>query len=211
MSRFERKHLVVPVILVLGWLAQPGGYLERQRLFDLQRHPGGTASSPEASIASVASGIARRDVEARCVDLSDAHAAEPLGRVRWVVGMPVDYMEVRPDVCTTLSRFRREPLRPCVVGDRPCLGDVDRVAQAVTAVAHEAFHLRGVRDEATTQCYAVQHVLAAARGFGADARAAGMLAQWAWRIDYPLLPPAYRAADCTPGGPLDLRTGSPWT
>ena len=54
------------------------------------------------------------------------------------------YLE--PSICRSLYRIAFEQR----VGAR------DDAAFAITVLAHEATHLRGVRDEAETECYALQ-------------------------------------------------------
>ncbi len=209
--QLSRRHLLIPVALLVFWLVHPGGLLDRRREFQLHRHPHSVATAVETAIAGVASSLADRRVEVRCRDLSEADSMEPLGRVQFVGDRPLDYMELRPDVCTTLMQVRRDPVfRSCAAPDAGCWARVDRTAKALAAVAHESYHLRGVRNEAVTQCYALQRVRDTARAFGISGRAAGALAGWAYRVDYPRMPPAYVTPACGPGGHLDLYTGSPW-
>jgi hypothetical protein len=208
---FDRRYLTIPVIVGLWFLVQPGGYLARRHFFQLQRHPHGTATDEERAIAGVASDIAGRRVDVRCVDLTDPQPVEPLGRVHFVLGRPVDYMELRPDICTWLGRLRRDTaVGSCASSDQACFVRFVRTAEAVTAVAHESYHLRGVQNEAKTQCYALQRVVDTAERFGISRPTARLLARFELEVDYARLPPAYRTAECHAGGPLDLHTGSPW-
>ena len=111
------------------------------------------------------------------------------------------YLE--PAVCRSLYRIAFEKK----VGQR------DDAAFAITVLAHEATHLRGVRNEAETECRALQEGVELGRRLGLDATTARELmeAQRARdlsdvsvaRLDYRL------PAECRNGGSLDLRPSDP--
>ena len=61
------------------------------------------------------------------------------------------------------------------------VGTRDDAAFAITVLAHEATHLRGVRDEAETECYALQEGAPSAERLGLDAAAARALMRGAAR------------------------------
>lgn len=82
-------------------------------------------------------------------------------------------------------------------------------AYAAKVFAHELQHFRGVRDEATAECYGVQTVVTVAAAAGLDGAAARALATTVWSELYPYESPVYRSPVCVDGGPLDLRPGSP--
>jgi hypothetical protein len=82
-----------------------------------------------------------------------------------------------------------------------------QTARSIAVLAHEAWHLRGVRDEGTTECYALQSGVALGRRLGlSDGAARQMmrqqLAENAGRgpesFEYRVPP------DCRAGGRLDL-------
>jgi hypothetical protein len=86
-----------------------------------------------------------------------------------------------------------------------------QTARSIAVLAHEAWHLRGVRDEGTTECYALQSGVEIGQRLGLSERTARQmmrqqLAENALRrgasAEY-LIPP-----DCRDGGRLDLDTGS---
>jgi hypothetical protein len=86
-----------------------------------------------------------------------------------------------------------------------------QTARAVAVLAHEAWHLRGVRDEGTTECYAVQSGVRLGERLGlSEGTARQMMRQQlienrlrgAATIEY-VVP-----ADCRNGGRLDLAPGS---
>ncbi len=111
------------------------------------------------------------------------------------------YLE--PTVCRSLYRIAFE--------DK--LGPRDEAAFAIAVLAHEATHLRGIRNEAETECYALQEGVELGRRLGLDAATARglMEAQQSRdlsdasiaRLDYRL------PAECRNGGSLDLRPNDP--
>jgi hypothetical protein len=111
------------------------------------------------------------------------------------------YLE--PTVCRSLYRvaFERE------VGNR------DDAAFAITVLAHEATHLRGIRSEAQTECYALQEGVGLGERLGLDRATAAALMraqldrdlsdETVQRVNYRLSP------GCSNGGSLDLRPNDP--
>lgn len=75
---------------------------------------------------------------------------------------------------------------------------------AVHVLTHEMMHLEGHMSEADAECFALQSDARTALLLGAKPAAARALAQSIWRDVYPVMPPAYRSADCVEGGRLDL-------
>ena len=106
---------------------------------------------------------------------------------------------LEPTICRSLYRIAFE-------GE---LGPRDAAAFAITVLAHEATHLRGIRNEAETECYALQEGVSLGERLGLDPETARMLmeAQRARdlsdasvaRLDYRL------PAECKNGGEFDLR------
>jgi len=83
----------------------------------------------------------------------------------------------------------------------------DAWAWAVAALAHEAYHVAGVSDEATAECYGMQSITRTARQLGrsaADGRELTVRYLKRWR---PGLPSAYRSSECRSNGRLDLDPG----
>jgi hypothetical protein len=81
---------------------------------------------------------------------------------------------------------------------------------AMQTLAHEAFHLAGIRGEAEADCYAMQSVGAVGVRLGADpAFAAEMLGwMWSWYESHQATKPSeYFSPDCREDGPLDLTSG----
>jgi hypothetical protein len=157
------------------------------------RDPHGRATPLETTLAEAASSVAGRAVSVRCDDLSDLHDdVEPGGVVQFSGETPANFTRIRFDMCGQLRRLTR---------DRGAGGALE--ARALEVLAHESFHLRGVKNEAAAQCYAVQFIGRVARSLGATPANAEMLHRLAVRA-YPYHPPSYRSPECRPGGKLDL-------
>jgi hypothetical protein len=154
-----------------------------------------TAASPlEARLGEVASQIAGRSVSVRCDELSGLRdGVEPGGVVEFRDDTPANYARIRYDICTQLLRVGRD-------GGSGGLAE----AEAVEVLAHESFHLRGVTDEAATECFAAQFVSSTARALGATGSNAQRLHQLALRA-YAYHPPEYISLECRSCGALDLR------
>ena len=94
---------------------------------------------------------------------------------------------------------------------RRCDERTETSAEALKILAHESYHLSGVKNEAAAECYAMQAVPRVARALAgvsfADAHA---LAVIVYLVGYPGMPPAYRSGECRPGGALDLSSGPNW-
>jgi hypothetical protein len=81
---------------------------------------------------------------------------------------------------------------------------------AVQTLAHEAFHLAGIRGEAEADCYAMQSLGVVGIWLGADpAFAAEMLGwMWSWYESHQVTRPSeYVSPDCHEDGALDLTPG----
>jgi hypothetical protein len=149
----------------------------------------------EHRLAAIAGEIAHRDVSIHCQ-----------GRVGELVDVDAEYGSVQFDadgrprgsarldraICTSLARLAR--------GDRIGL---EPGALAVEALAHEAYHLAGVQDEAATQCYALQAMRFVAARLGVSGEVADAYVGAATER-YPRLPETYRSVECREGGALDL-------
>jgi hypothetical protein len=114
-------------------------------------------------------------------------------------------VNLAPFVCEILDSL-------VYIGLRPRDPDgVIAMSFAVGALAHEAFHRAGAIDEAATECYGMQRIVALAQELGVAGRYAKLLARTSWET-YDQLPPEYRSDECRSGGQLDLdpATDGPW-
>jgi hypothetical protein len=178
----------VTVVVVLGTLGTG---------FALHAHNGRIRE--QNRLAPIASSIAGRRVGVHCPSLLKklTHVGGELGSVQFDrAGRPADHTDLAPDTCKALARYH---------GSR-WNGDV---AQAVHTLAHESYHLRGIRDEATADCYALQTDAYVAERLGARADDARALARWYLVRAYPYKPDEYHSAECRNGGTLDLRPANP--
>ena len=149
-----------------------------------------------------ASAIAEKPVRVRC-DESGAY----VGAVQHADGIATvggDLAYLTPERCLDLYRLAFE-------------GEVtsSQTARAIAVLAHEAWHLHGVRDEGTTECYALQSGVGLGQRLGlsegtAEQMMRQQLAENAGRsgrgTEY-VVPPS-----CRDGGALDLdpeRAGFP--
>ena len=153
----------------------------------------------EHRLAAIAREIAHRDVSVRCqgavgqlVDVDGEYGSVDFG----ADGRPHGPARLDRPICASLVRLAAGKPVP-----------VERASLAVEALAHESYHLAGVRDEAATQCYGLQAMryVAGRLGLSADAGEAYVAAAMA---RYPTLPEDYRSAECREGGALDLHPES---
>jgi hypothetical protein len=112
---------------------------------------------------------------------------------------PADYTDLNDQTCSALDRFAEGKTD----GE-----DSVKVARALHVLAHESFHLAGVRNEADADCFGLQRVAFTATELGAGPDEAQRLAAIA-KTDRALsAPPEYRSSDCFDGGRLDLDSAS---
>ena len=198
-AKFKLAFAVAILALPVTWL------VERQDRVSLQNR-----------LSAIATEIAERPVEARCpgwwgrlLSPGDTNAGmvpvDAEGRV-------ADHTMLRTTTCTELEAVLeggREDQLACAARSTSCGDDVQRTAWAVATLAHEAIHLRGILDEAVTECYAVQHLALAAQRLGATPAQAQNLALLHWETGTPQMPDQYRSRDCGEGDKLDLRPDDP--
>lgn len=151
-----------------------------------------TRAAAAARFSSEAGRIVGRPVEIRCDE-----SGEHVGFVQHTdgvaeVGGRLAYLT--PDLCHALYRLAFED------------STSSRTGRAVAVLAHEAWHLRGVRDESTTECYALQSGVTLGQRLGlpeeearrlmrrALAENAGAGTSFEYRV----------GAACRAGGELDL-------
>jgi hypothetical protein len=147
----------------------------------------------------------RHDVSVRC-----GQTAGPsiLGTVLFYGHVPGREALLAPQVCGTLERLwkRGGPSLACTqIGGGQCGKEVVALAWATSALAHESYHLRGVRDEAAAECYGLQSTAFTARALGAPPAYATRLAEYTFWNVRPPVDFGYFSAECRDGGRLDLR------
>jgi hypothetical protein len=158
-----------------------------------------TRAEATVRFSAEASRIAAKPVAIRC-DESGQH----VGAVQHADGVAVvggELAFLTPERCLDLYRLAFE-------------GELrgSRTGRALAVLAHEAWHLRGVRDEGATECYALQSGVELGRRLGlSDETARGLMRQQlaentlhARGSSEYLVP-----AECRDGGELDLDPDSP--
>jgi hypothetical protein len=150
-----------------------------------------------ARFSEEASVIAGKPVRIRCDE-----GGEHVGAVQRADGVAVvggDLAYLTPERCHDLYRlaFRGED-------------DGSQTARSLAVLAHEAWHLRGVRDEATTECYALQSAVALGERLGlGSGRARQLMRQQLTENALRVRGSAQYlvTAECRDGGSLDLDAG----
>ena len=157
-----------------------------------------TRTKAEARFSDEASRIAGKPVAIRCDD-----SGSYVGAVQHAEGVALvggDLAYLTPERCLDLYRLAfKDEVRSSQTG------------RAIAVLAHETWHLRGVADEGTTECYALQSGVELGRRLGLSEGTARRLMRQQLtenelrrrgNLEY-LVPP-----DCRNGGRLDLNPES---
>lgn len=151
----------------------------------------------EADFSRIAAEIAERDVRIECQRFSGA-LLDPTAEAGYVAfdaaGTPGDTGRLERDACNALRDYLH--------GDKNS-PDLDQVV-AVQVLAHESYHLAGVRNEAQTECSAIQRLDEVAEALGATPEQARSLAERYYDEIYPRMPSAYQSRDCVDQGVWDV-------
>jgi hypothetical protein len=146
----------------------------------------------------------RRDVSVRCGKTADRSI---LGSVTFYGARPGRQARLAPAVCSTLHGLwagRRPPLACTELGQGQCGQDVLELAWAASALAHESYHLHGVRNEAAAECYGLQATALVAWRLRAPPVYAQQLATYTFWNIRPPVDYGYFSPECRDGGTLDL-------
>ena len=148
---------------VIGILALVVWFVETRTGWDAL--DGDTKVAAVDRFSDEASRIADKPVSIRCDESRDF-----VGFIQHADGIAIvggDRAYLTPERCYDLYRLAFE-------------GEVtsSQTARAISVLAHEAWHLRGVRDEGTTECYALQSGVELGRRLGlSEDRARQMMRQ----------------------------------
>lgn len=154
-----------------------------------------TRAEAAARFSQEASRVAEKPVTIRCDEAGDYVGAVQHADGVAAVGGNLAYLT--PERCLDLYRLAFK-------------GEVrsSQTARALAVLAHEAWHLRGVSDEGTTECYALQTGVEIGQrlGLSADTAQRMMRQQLVENALRSQASPAYRVPpDCRDSGRLDLR------
>ena len=166
--------------------------------------PGVLTHRAEAKLARAASTLVGHPVKVHCQTTGSAlvDVGSELGYVKFdAAGIPEHKTTIKRDPCKALRHYlgsnKNNPTRDEVI--------------AVHILTHEAMHMRGETNEATTECEAVQRDRITATLLGASATAASHLARTYWLTVYPDMPEGYFSSSCAQGGSLDEHLPTaPW-
>lgn len=185
--------VLIPLLGIVGWQAARGQQNERR-------------------LALVATELAQRDVGVDCPGFF-ARLIEITPNAGWVEfdeqGLPADAANLSATTCRSLERVWRAETPPSFACLRAAceLETLGLVAGLVT-LAHESWHLRGLTNEAQTQCNAIQTVELVALRLGVRPLDARAVADFAAANDAREPEGDYRSSECAPGGAYDLRPGT---
>ena len=167
----------------------------------------------ENRLALVASEVALRDVDVSCPGFW-TRLVEITPNAGWVGfdehGRPSDQASLSAATCSGLEQVWRGEQRSfrCTLAGA-CSEGTRAAMQGIVTLAHESWHLRGIVDEARTQCYAVQSVEAVAQALGVVPLEARALAVRVALDDARMPVGEYHSGQCRPGGRYDLRPDTP--
>jgi hypothetical protein len=177
--------------------------------FALHRAASPAAARPgDLGLSTIASELARRNVTIRCEGVSGnlTGVDGESGRTEFVNGKPESVSYLQEGICQLLHRYSRETKSgTCSLACEEPL----QLAWSLNALAHESYHLAGVRNEAQTECYALQAIDFVALRLGASQGEARNLAAFAFEQLPSRMPPAYSSPECRNGGAYDLRPDDP--
>ena len=154
-----------------------------------------TRTQAEARFSAEAGRVAGKPVSIRCDESGNFVGAVQHADGVAAVGGDVAYLT--PERCLALYRLAfKDQVRS------------SQTARAIAVLAHEAWHLRGVRDEGTTECYALQSGVDVGRRLGLSEGSARRLMRQQL-VESTLrgrTSPDYMLPEgCRNGGGLDLR------
>ena len=203
----RRLGVVVVCVLALPALAFARGAFYHDK--PLPTRSGTTSASRiEPRFGRVASSLAGKPAQVRCWSALDwaringdllayGGAVESLDHVSGFYRADTGRIHLDPTACAGLVDLLYRRLRP--EQGRAFV----RIALGVDTLAHESMHSRGFRNEAVTECYAVQLNYQTATALGASRAYASLIAQRSWAA-YPAHPSNYVSRECHDGGKLDL-------
>jgi hypothetical protein len=153
------------------------------------------------TLTAAASTYAGSPVTVKCerAAATAVNASAKLGFVAWGPdGNPTKETELRWETCKHLRGWLKNPT---MTDERGLL--------AVHVLTHEVHHMMGEKNEAVTDCQALQGDHRMARILKAPPTVVSQIGGWYVRTVYPNMPAGYKSSDCAPGGALDQNPRTP--
>ena len=160
----------------------------------LHRAAVATAKPGDPQLSAIAGELSGRQVTIRCEGRSGALMGPrgESGRTEFIGDKPASVSYLREGICQTLhayARSRKDCLLPC---ERPL-----DVAWSLNTLAHESYHLAGIRNEARTECAALRAIGFVAHSLGASLQQARALSTYSFAELPRRMPPEYSFANCS--------------
>jgi hypothetical protein len=151
----------------------------------------GKPSDPQLS--AIAGELSGRHVTIRCEGLSGALTGPrgESGRTEFMGDTPVSVSYLREGICQTLHAYARST-KDCLL---PCERPLE-VAWSLNTLAHESYHLAGLRNEARTECAALWAIGFVAHRLGASPEQARALSAYSFAELPRLMPAEYSSPGC---------------
>jgi len=162
----------------------------------------------ERRLALVATEVAQRQVDVDCPGFL-ARLVEITPNAGWVDfdanGRPADNTHLSAATCASLERvWRAEEPHEFSCLRTICREETYDLVAGIITLAHESWHLRGVTNEAQTQCYAVQSSELVALRLGVRPIGARAIADFVAARDAIAADGDYHSGQCRSGGAYDL-------
>jgi hypothetical protein len=159
----------------------------------LHRAAVATAKPGDPQLSAIAGELSDRQVTIRCEGLSGALMGPrgESGRTEFIGDKPASVSYLREGICQTLHAYTRSR-KDCLL---PCEQPLD-VAWSLNTLAHESYHLAGIRNEARTECAALRAIGFVAHSLGASPRQARALSAYSFAELPRRMPAEYSSLAC---------------
>jgi hypothetical protein len=159
----------------------------------LHRGASAAAKPGDPQLSAIAGELSGLHVTIRCEGLSGALTGPrgESGRTEFIGDKPASVSYLQEGICQTLhgyARSRKDCLLPC---EQPL-----EVAWSLNTLAHESYHLAGIRNEARTECVALRAIGFVARSLGASVEQARALYAYSFTELPRRMPPEYSSPEC---------------
>lgn len=153
-------------------------------------------SDVEVLIAEAITPITNRKIYVHCTTFNPTiNGVSTHGETPFIGDIALPIIELSKATCDNVSIFVDQQNKALVDNEQ---------LQALITIAHEAFHTTGIRDEAETDCYALQRIDNVAMQLGADELTARTIQQRAIKLQRSTAATGYNSSECRDGGVYDL-------